>query len=172
MPWRRASSTCSNANGYGARFTGRGPKHGRMCSITSRCSTIRNASMLETGCCRPSSSNGSKKRKPKASRKLGAIHQNPPRQRPKIHCTTSGRQRQRQMPKKPSTCSSKCMSRNTRRLQSVCKRTVTKCCLSMTFQRRTGRAFGPAIPLSRPSGRSVIGPDDQKDACLVMECCT
>ncbi len=38
-----------------------------------RCSTIRNANTPEAGCCRPSSSNGSRKREPKASRKLGAI---------------------------------------------------------------------------------------------------
>jgi hypothetical protein len=44
-----------------------------MCSTTLRCSTTLPASTHGTGCCRPSSSNGSTKRKPRASRKLGAV---------------------------------------------------------------------------------------------------
>jgi len=48
-------------------------KPGRTCSTTSRYSTIPSASTSGTGCCRPSSSNGSRKRAPRASRKLGAI---------------------------------------------------------------------------------------------------
>lgn len=54
----RASSTCSSANGSGAEPTGRAKRQGRMCSITSRCSTTRSASMREMGCCRLLSSNG------------------------------------------------------------------------------------------------------------------
>ncbi len=48
-------------------------RQGRMRSTTSRCSTTRSASMRGTGCCRPSSSNSSKKREPRASRKHRAI---------------------------------------------------------------------------------------------------
>lgn len=44
---------------------------------TSRCSTTRSASTSGLGCCRPSSSNGSRKRGPRVSRKLGAIQISP-----------------------------------------------------------------------------------------------
>ena len=48
-------------------------KRARMYSITSRCSTTRNASTSETECCRPLSSKGSRKSNPRVSTKLGAI---------------------------------------------------------------------------------------------------
>ena len=44
------------------RTTVPGPRPGRICSTTSRCSTILGASTRRTGCCRPSTSNGSTKR--------------------------------------------------------------------------------------------------------------
>ena len=96
----------------------------------------------------------------------------PPRRRPKIHCTTSGKQRQKLMLKKPSICSSKCMSQNIRRFLSVCRKTVTKCWLSMTFRRSTGRVYGPAIRLGRLSAKSTTASNVQKGACHVMACCT
>ena len=95
-----------------------------------------------------------------------------PRRRPKIHCTTSGKQRQKLMLKKPSICSSKCMSQNIRRILSVCRKTVTKCWLSMTFRRSTGRVYGPAIRLGRLSAKSTTASNVQKGACHVMACCT
>ena len=48
-------------------------RQGRTCSTTLRCSTIRYESMSETGCCRPSSSSGSKKSSSRVSTILGAI---------------------------------------------------------------------------------------------------
>jgi len=53
--------------------TGRARRQGRTCSTTSRCSTIPDASTSGTGCCHPSSSNGSTRCSPQASTKLGAI---------------------------------------------------------------------------------------------------
>jgi putative transposase len=51
----------------------RAGRQGRTCSTTSRCSRTRSASASGTGYCHPSSSNGSRKRTPTASTKLGAI---------------------------------------------------------------------------------------------------
>ncbi len=76
MRWRRVSSTYSGANGYGARSTKPEPRPATIRSISSRCSSIRSASISETGCCRPSSSKGRRKSQPRAPRKLGAIQSN------------------------------------------------------------------------------------------------
>jgi len=53
---------------------------------------------------------------------------NSPKRRSKVHCITSGRQRQKRMLRRPSNCLLKYMNQNTQRLQSVCKRTVMICC--------------------------------------------
>ena len=45
--------------------------------------------------------------------------------------------------------------------------------MPFTISRRsTGRAFGLAIPLNRPSGPFVTAPGNQKGACPAMACCT
>lgn len=67
-----SSSPRSSVSSSGAAPTKPAKKHGRTCSITSRCSTTRCASRSGTGCCRPSGSNDSRLRRRKASRKLGA----------------------------------------------------------------------------------------------------
>lgn len=51
----------------------RARRQGGTCSTTSRCSRTRSASASGTGCCHPSSSNGSRKRTPRVSTKLRAI---------------------------------------------------------------------------------------------------
>lgn len=72
-PWPQASSTYSSENESAARFTARGTKRARTCSIASRCSTTPPGRTPGTGCCRRSSSNGSAKQTPKASRRLEAV---------------------------------------------------------------------------------------------------
>jgi len=57
----------SSASASGARPTKHARKPGRTCSITSKCFTTRCESRSGTGCCRPSSSNGSRSWKRKAS---------------------------------------------------------------------------------------------------------
>lgn len=56
----RAFSICSSASASGDALTKHARRPRRTCSIISRCSITRSASMPETGCCRPSSSNGSR----------------------------------------------------------------------------------------------------------------
>ncbi len=56
--WARLQSLADTDEGLG--YTKHARKQGRTCSITSKCSITRCASMSETGCCRPSSSNDSR----------------------------------------------------------------------------------------------------------------
>ena len=51
----------SSGNGSDGKPIGPAKKPGRTCSITSRCSTTRSASMRGTGCCHQSSSNGGRR---------------------------------------------------------------------------------------------------------------
>ena len=64
-------STCSSGSGYGTEYTKSAPSQDWMCSRTSKCYTIQNVSTSGTGCCRPLTSNGSRKWAPRVSRIIG-----------------------------------------------------------------------------------------------------
>ena len=63
-----------SGSGYVAGSAVHAMKPARTCSITSKCSTTRNASTSGTECCRRSSSSACRKRNTRVSTKRGAIH--------------------------------------------------------------------------------------------------
>ena len=86
------------------------------------------------------------------------------RQRRNCPCTPSGRPKQKQTPRRHSTCSLKPMSRSTPRRPSACRKTEKNCWLFTASRPRTGRASGRPIRLSRLLPPFATRPGDPEAA--------